>query len=101
MRFVDGDTVEPGIESAVAAKRTERTVGLDEGLLGHVLDLVGRLHRGDAKRAACGAGLGYLAVDAEVGNAMQTLAYQFSAERMVIDYVEQMYQASSTSAIER
>jgi uncharacterized protein len=31
----------------------------------NVVDLVARLHRGDARDVACGAGLGYFAVDAE------------------------------------
>ena len=31
----------------------------------NILDLLGRLHRGQTKSIACGAGLGYLAVDAE------------------------------------
>jgi uncharacterized protein len=31
----------------------------------NLLDLLGRLHAGQAKRAPCGAGLGYLAMDAE------------------------------------
>ncbi|MBI5443491.1 MAG: radical SAM protein [Deltaproteobacteria bacterium] len=33
----------------------------------NLLDLLGRLHRGDTKRSPCGAGLGYLAADAGGG----------------------------------
>lgn len=38
---------------------------------------------------------------ARMRNAMQSLSYAFSAERMVIDYIEQMYQSSPANPVER
>ena len=38
---------------------------------------------------------------ARVRNAMQTLPYAFGAERMVIDYIEQMYQQPASSPLEK
>ena len=39
LRGVDGDSIQPGIESAIASKRLQGTVGLHERLLCNVLRL--------------------------------------------------------------
>ncbi len=44
LRGVDGDPIQPGIKSTIAAEIAERAVCLDEGFLRYVLGFLGVVH---------------------------------------------------------